>query len=431
MSSFVQSFQHSLYSVFRRPSANLAAIDGIRALSMLGVLLYHCFYLCNYFLTPDQFKAFVQQTPWYFGWIWNLDYTVDAFFVISGYLIALLLFREHIQRGCINLQRFYWRRYLRLTPTYFAFIGLYLLISNRPEPYVWTNFLYVNNLISVDDMSMPWTWTLAVEEQFYLIFPIALSWFILGSRKPLFNLVMLLAVAIAISFSVTANSSQMWNSPYNEWLFEKSAFVYYFDYYYVNLYTRFGPFVAGAIAAYVTCYHAQTLEHFRSRTFFFNALSLLAFFTLIALLYSNPYQNEVTLLESRIHVALSRNVFGVALAWIMLVCLGSARWLEPLRRFLSWKIWYPFAQISYPMYLLHMPIVAAVLLNLMANLKHFGLLEVGKVFPYDWLLLAFLIALFICIPLSLLLCLLVERPFMRLRDALDKKQVNPSSSVAA
>jgi peptidoglycan/LPS O-acetylase OafA/YrhL len=123
------------------------------------------------YLPPDQFKTFVQQTPWFISWIWSLDYTVDTFFVLSGFLIATLLFREHSRHGRINLQRFYWRRYLRLTPVYFVFIGLCLLITPRPEPNIWANFLYINNFFSLTEMSLPWTWTLAVEEQFYLVFP--------------------------------------------------------------------------------------------------------------------------------------------------------------------------------------------------------------------------------------------------------------------
>lgn len=431
MPTVAHSFRHSLSGVFRRPSANLAPIDGIRALSMLGVLLYHCFFLVRLYLTPDQFKAFVQQTPWYFGWIWNLDYSVDAFFVISGYLIASLLFREHAQHGRINLQRFYWRRYLRLTPAYFAFIGLYLLISDRSEPYVWTNFLYVNNVISVADMSLPWTWTLAVEEQFYLLFPIVLSWFILRSRKPLLNLVMLLVVAVTIAFVVMANSQQLWNVPYTESFFDANAFMHYFDYFYVNLHTRFGPFIAGAIAAYLMCYHAQGLSRLRSRTRLFSALSILALVTLLALLCPSPYQEEASLMASRIHIGLLRNVFGVALAWMMLVCLGPAGVLEPIRKFLGWKIWYPIAQLSYSMYLLHYLIVVIVLANIMANLKHFNMLGVGMSFPYAWLVLAFFLSLIICIPLSLLLCVLVERPFMRLRDYWSNKQVRTGSSVPA
>lgn len=431
MSTVARNVQQSLYSVFRRPSANLAPIDGIRALSMLGVLLYHCFFLNRLYLTPEQFKAFVQQTPWYFGWIWNLDYTVDAFFVISGYLIGSLLFREHSQNGYINLRRFYWRRYLRLTPAYFAFIGLYLLVSSRPEPYVWTNFLYVNNFISVADMSMPWTWTLAVEEQFYLLFPIILSWLILRSQNPLMNLVMLLIVAVVMAFGVIVSSPQLWDVPYTEWFFEKHTFLHYFDYFYVNLHTRFGPFIGGAIAAYVACYHAQALSRLRSRTRLFNVLSILALITLLALLCTNPYQEEASLLASRIHIGLLRNVFGVALAWMILVCLGPAGVLEPIRKFLSWKIWYPFAQLSYTMYLLHYLIVVMVLANLLANLKHFNMLDVGMAFPYAWLVLAFMLSLIICVPLSLLLCVLVERPFMHLRDYWSNKQVRTGSSVPA
>lgn len=421
------------YEIFHRPSINLAPIDGIRALSMLGVLLYHVFFLIRLFATPEQFQQLVLETPWYLGWVWTLDYTVDAFFVISGYLIAMLLFREHSRTGSIDLKRFYWRRYLRLTPAYFAFIGLYLLLSPRPEPNLWANLLYVQNFITLPEMSMPWTWTLAVEEQFYLLFPLLLLWVVLKSRSPLTMLILLLAASAVIAVVVAMRHDAMWNKSYVDSFFINEEFLIYYDAFYVNLHTRFGPFISGAIAAYLVHYHRDWIEGLRQRPLLFNGISIAALAALAWILGSNPYTGEPGMILSRWHLTNDRNLFGIALSWVIIASLGNAGVMRPLQQFLSLKIWYPFAQLSYSMYLMHYGIVILVLMNLLANLKHQGLVEPGMVFPYEWLLPAFLIALVVTTILAFVLCVLVEKPFMHLRDHLSssKRKVAPVLGTSA
>lgn len=415
--------------IFHRPGDNYAPIDGIRALSMLGVLLYHCFFLIRLFAPADQFQQMVLETPWYLGWIWNLDYTVDAFFVISGFLIASLLFREHRKTGDINLKRFYWRRYLRLTPAYFAFIGLYLLVSPRPEPNVWANLLYVNNFLSLPDMSIPWTWTLAVEEQFYLLFPMLVLWVVLKGPSPLLNLTALLVIAMITSVLVVMSDTLLWNKSFTQSFFVDSEFLHYYDKMYVNLHTRFGPFVSGALAAYLMFYHKDTVEKLRQNRLLFNGLSLLALAALVFTLGFNPYHPNDNLWASRWHLALDRNLFGIALSWVILATLGNPGLLRPVRYFLSLKLWYPFAQLSYSMYLIHYIVVILALNNLLANLKHFGLVEPGMTFPYLWLIPTFFLALLVTVPLAMVLYLAVEKPFMNLRDHLSSARVPPAAEA--
>jgi peptidoglycan/LPS O-acetylase OafA/YrhL len=115
---------------------------------------------------------------------------VDGFFVLSGFLITCLLLQEWQQRGSISLKRFYIRRALRLLPALFvmlAFVSLITVISLKGEGALATwrgvilSFLYVSNWVSVlfPDYSigvglMSHSWSLALEEQFYLIWPLLL-----------------------------------------------------------------------------------------------------------------------------------------------------------------------------------------------------------------------------------------------------------------
>lgn len=417
-------------ALFAPASNRLAAIDGVRALSQLAVMLYHCFFLARISGEPEQFRAMVQNTPWYLGWVWSLDYSVDAFFVISGYLIATLLYREYNKSGSIDLKRFYWRRYLRLTPAYFAFILLVLAVSPAAHPTVWANFLYVNNFIPLAEASIPWTWSLAVEEQFYLVFPALLLLLVMRARRPFLRLCFLLAASLFCAFWVFYSDPLLWQLTPQQIYFDNATFNHYYDRFYVNLYTRFGPFVSGAMAAYLMVYHRGTLERMRQQPLLFNGINLVALAVLFYTLAFNPYRHDVSLAYSRWHLIVDRNLFGIALGWVLLATQGPAGLLHPLKQFLGWKGWYPIAQLSYTMYLFHYAVVLFVMANVMGNLQHFGLLESGQPFPYVWFIPAYLLVVILTLIPATLLHVTVEKPFMNLRDRLSRAPVSAAPPIA-
>lgn len=146
----------------------ITGLDGIRTLAVLGVIIYH---------------LFPQQLPGgYLG--------VTIFFVVSGYLITDLLNQEWIQTGGINLGRFFKRRFQRLYPALLVLLAsasTYIVLFQRDllkdlRAVVVSSVLYVNNWWQIsNDMSYfdkfgtpsPFThiWSLAVEAQFYMIWP--------------------------------------------------------------------------------------------------------------------------------------------------------------------------------------------------------------------------------------------------------------------
>lgn len=103
---------------------------------------------------------------------------VDFFFVLSGFLITTLLLREETARGAFSLRAFYWRRALRIIPIYFLVVSIAafyaIVIKGRTEdleilPYY---FLFLSNFLKVEDIGfLSPTWSLSMEEQFYLIWP--------------------------------------------------------------------------------------------------------------------------------------------------------------------------------------------------------------------------------------------------------------------
>ena len=106
---------------------------------------------------------------------------VNVFFVLSGFLITSLLLVEARDAGRIDLVAFYRRRAARLLPALFAVslaVGIHLAITDQPErilPDVGGALSYVGNWLQIAGVKMvltSHTWSLAVEEQFYLVWPL-------------------------------------------------------------------------------------------------------------------------------------------------------------------------------------------------------------------------------------------------------------------
>jgi peptidoglycan/LPS O-acetylase OafA/YrhL len=115
-----------------------------------------------------------------FQWVFNGDLGVRTFFVISGLLITWLMLREQSQTGQVNLRNFYARRALRILPVYAAFLlvvaALQWLTPFHQSTGQWVaNLTFTTGLLSWGGVGS-WTtghlWSLAVEEQFYVIWPV-------------------------------------------------------------------------------------------------------------------------------------------------------------------------------------------------------------------------------------------------------------------
>ncbi|HEX7838912.1 MAG TPA: acyltransferase [Kofleriaceae bacterium] len=148
------------------PGGRIPSLDGLRAISILLVIFAH--------LTA----ATGSPLPESIADRYDLGQLgVRVFFVISGYLITTLLLREHKKTGTISLKKFYYRRTLRIFPTYYLMLGcitaLVLLdaaseVSVRDLVHAVT---YTTNYEAQRAPVLAHTWSLAVEEQFYLLWP--------------------------------------------------------------------------------------------------------------------------------------------------------------------------------------------------------------------------------------------------------------------
>ncbi|MBS1799574.1 MAG: acyltransferase [Acidobacteria bacterium] len=106
----------------------------------------------------------------------SLGIGVDLFFVLSGFLIGRIYFRSQAQPD-FSFWRFWQARWWRTLPPYYAAIGVFLLLNlafpSQPRPIPWYYLFFLQNYLGVRDMGV--TWSLCVEEHFYLALPI-LGW---------------------------------------------------------------------------------------------------------------------------------------------------------------------------------------------------------------------------------------------------------------
>lgn len=143
---------------------HFAGLDGVRAVAILAVIWHHAPH-------PKDLPIFARG---FLG--------VDLFFVLSGFLIATLLIREKAARGGVSLGNFWMRRALRLVPAYylmlFSVLAAYLIAKpGAPETAaIVSGFpfyaLYLSNWIEPGAPNLGPTWSLATEEQFYLVWPL-------------------------------------------------------------------------------------------------------------------------------------------------------------------------------------------------------------------------------------------------------------------
>jgi peptidoglycan/LPS O-acetylase OafA/YrhL len=102
-------------------------------------------------------------------------YGVDLFFVLSGWLIGNLYWREHARFGEVQLLRFWSRRWLRTIPPYLAALALSWLAVKleRREPFDWGYLLFIQNYYQRIPFFLV-SWSLCIEEHFYLFVPLLL-----------------------------------------------------------------------------------------------------------------------------------------------------------------------------------------------------------------------------------------------------------------
>ena len=302
-------------------------IDGLRALAVVPVVLYHA------------------GIPGFSGGYVG----VDIFFVISGYLITMLILRD-VEAGCFSIVRFYERRARRILPA-LIFVTLACVpiawISMIPKDFddfaasIWSVALFVSNFhfwlesgyfdTAIELKPLVHTWSLAVEEQYYIIIPLFLVVLLRFGRS---GIVLALSVVFAASLA--------------------SALIGSASYPAANFYLlpgRAWELIAGGLLA---VYELKNTPAVASRTA--NVLALLGLILLVASLFTftsvTPHPGLLTL--------------APVLATVLIIRFGHAR--GPVNRLLSLQMLVSTGLISYSLYLWHQPIFAIARVRALDNL---------------------------------------------------------------
>lgn len=266
------------------------SLDGLRAVSILMVITGHL------------------NRSWGIKWIDQLlaggNLGVCIFFVISGFLITTLLLKEKVKSGTISLKQFYIRRTFRIFPV--AYLYLLVLIPlnywmglNTTLIEFITAFLFVKNLPFPGYLYGYTThyWSLAVEEQFYLIFPVIIKWSV---RR--YTLILLSLIVFMIAYRFVTSRVVLFT--YQEWV---SSFL-----------TRgLEGILVGSLFSVLMFQNRIPFVFFKKWNFWLNMLCILA----IVCVYNNLFN---TLVFHLIPSFLTDTILYVVIAVLILINLPSS-----------------------------------------------------------------------------------------------------------
>jgi peptidoglycan/LPS O-acetylase OafA/YrhL len=307
------------------------ALDGLRGVAVLIVVISH------FALWIPSINRFFR--PGLLG--------VDIFFVLSGFLITSVLLKEFQARDRISLKKFYIRRCLRLTPAYWLILAFTFIFAYQIFPPATAARLYANNAfagclfyfsnwqrafgVNLDPLSH--TWSLAIEEQFYLIWCPFLCWMLSRLRhRALIVLVTLLVNLILIM----ALESRIQLGTFGK------------DYLYNATECRFNALLFGALTSMIFVWELSSEKILASRAFDLVALAALCLGVFLGSHFSESNQSTYRVLP-----------------WFAAACSILILWLvtrstSPFHSLLKFPALVWIGKVSYGLYLWHNLVLAFV-----------------------------------------------------------------------
>lgn len=318
-------------------------LDALRFFGFFFVFLAHCFIYEHHLLMSHGMEGFT------FFLIRIGHNVLSMFFVLSGFLINFLLTEELKANKKINLLKYYQRRSLRILPLYFLLLiflfYIYPTFSERVfhekmtvEVTQWKYFAFVNNFDLIDKganiPSLVILWSIAIEMQFYLVWPII---FLLFKKNILFPLIT--ALVISIFFR---------------------AFNYsYPDNLHFHTLSCLSDLSIGGILAYVYSHHKTRVLHLVNKV---EKSHLYVFYSLFAaylIFFAGAnYDNIATAIIDKL-------ITGLGFAFILAEQITSSNSILKLRNY-SWLK--KLGSISYGLYCFHY-LAIAIIFTIMGRFK--------------------------------------------------------------
>lgn len=347
-------------------------LDGLRAIAIILVLLRHAIHFY-----PDAPKAFFFNI-WVNGWL-----GVDLFFVLSGFLISYHLLSHWPKVSVVGyVAKFYLKRVLRIFPLYFFIVGIvwvgvvpfYEVSSERDVSVLLVYVLFVQEFFNSEILVT--LWSVSVEEKFYLVAPLLVCVALIAPsfKRYVYLLIAFVFLTYAVKWMLMGNVSN-----YQD----------YFWFYRAPFWYSICPIVLG-LAVGLLKFRYPLYENFLN-------LKLLMFFSCLVLVFLLTV-NAWTYTDRWYLVDSVQLLFSVFCAVVVAVCV----WCKGLDRgLLSGSLLRLIAKLSYALYLVH-------LLMIPLSRELTDLLGGGFV-------VFFVIYIALSFFASLILHLLVEKPFLELK----------------
>jgi peptidoglycan/LPS O-acetylase OafA/YrhL len=348
-------------------------IDFLRALAVLLVAFYH-----------------FQMLP--MGWV-----GVDIFFVISGFLIGGIIL-DKVKSGSFDFVDFYKKRALRILPIYyfimllcfifkaggvFDFAGIKSILSGMlflqtTGPYFFPGFFTVN------DAYIPaGSWSLVIEEMFYLVAPLAIVLVSYLAGKRLWFIIAVLVVAFVSGIATRIAMTSAFMPDDSSWHFAS----------FIQFHSRYDELAIGVLAAA----YLRFARDVKAQSAWWIAAALTLIFLFLMYIFGKPEFLAKPFLMTRDTIWLPTLLGAIG------ACLVLGIYWMPLQA----KPIVLLARLSYPLYLVHI-----FFLEMTNRYSHVGILK--------WMLEAFthhgrsVVLIAVCVFLSYLASLLVEYPFIRI-----------------
>lgn len=210
-----------------------ANLDAMRSIACLFVLVSHIFWE---FLTRHFPGSFFVDNPVSFFFLGNGGFGVRIFFTLSGFLITFLIIKEIQKTGKLSVKNFYIRRVLRIWPVYFVVVFFVFVIYGLGKKFIgnesiihespWMSMLFLSNydLIRILDTPSAYpngmlslSWSVSVEEQFYLFWP--LLFFLVPLRYFKWIILVVLTVSVIFSFANAGNIDVIYHHTLSNFIF--------------------------------------------------------------------------------------------------------------------------------------------------------------------------------------------------------------------
>lgn len=404
---------NDLRDILRPPARRVAALDGVRAIGILLVIALHCVFGISRLLEPERRLIFIEGLPTVLNSLWQARGS-DIIFLLCGLLVTHTLLKNQERQSRLDVGRFYRRRLGRLLPLYLLALALYLPFDRDGWENLWSNLLFISNLIPGQHNIVPVGWSMNIQIQFYALLPWLLI-LLLKSTRPLLWLGALIVLALLLKAIIVLQTPLLRETPFHTLFDDKAYSSLYANTLYYNLHTRITPFLLGIGLAWLWQRPAATLQARLQTPWVSTALLLGGTALVIATTrigihnpldaFYQPFDAD----RNTLHLILNRPLFCLGLALLVLCALFPAGLAKRWADFLSLRIWHPLSELVYGIYLFHFPcILLAAVLLFGSNREAFlppSAAELGMLFA-----LATLFSLLF----AALVAVLVEKPCIRL-----------------